>query len=372
MKRITLLPVPVLMFAVLASGVRPALAQVAPACGASVCITPAPGPYFGDFATALGRTPEQLQQDLITKVDGLFQASNVGPFLKDFQNAQSFSTKGLGVDYASEATLVEAGATLSFASNIDKAYKSSGSYSDPPVSGGGGNFSFMGGVGLGLLGIDPVMVFGNWFKGSASLGQLEGSYHNWGLHAQIRLFGPSRKSSAVKFLVRWGGIAITSGADYSRLSLSTSKQVRSTINIASAIPGGLSQQVDFKSDVSGTLRFTLEQTTWSIPLEITTSLRLLSLVTVYGGIGMDWQLGGGSDMHIHMENAEVRDKASDTLLGTVSVKARGHASPSPARLREIVGVQLGLFDVVRFFMQVNVSSSSPMLASLAGGLRLAY
>jgi len=218
-----------------------------------------------------------------------------------------------------------------------------------------------------------VMVFGNWFKGSASLGQLEGSYHNWGLHAQIRLFGPSRKSSAVKFLVRWGGIAITSGADYSRLTVSARRGVNSTINLPSSIPGNVGASLAV-SDVSGTLAFTLEQTTWSVPLEITTSLRLLSLVTVYGGIGMDWQLGGGSDMNVIMENASLTNRSTKPplRLGSVTIHAQGHQKPSPARLREIVGVQLGLFDVVRFFMQVNVSSSSPMLASLAGGLRLAY
>jgi hypothetical protein len=46
-------------------------------------------------------------------------------------------------------------------------------------------------------------------------------------------------------------------------------------------------------------------------------------------------------------------------------------NPSPARLREIVGVQLGILDMIRFFVQVNMTASSPMLASVAGGLRLA-
>jgi hypothetical protein len=35
-----------------------------------------------------------------------------------------------------------------------------------------------------------------------------------------------------------------------------------------------------------------------------------------------------------------------------------------------VGVQIGIFDVVRLFVQVNSTMSSPMLASVAAGLRL--
>lgn len=365
MKRITL--VSALAFATLAPWARSAHAQV---CSANnfVCITPNQA-NLDAFALGLGMPSDQLTQQLLSQVDGLFQASNVSSFLKGFQNAQNFSTKGLGVDYASEATLAEVGATFSFASNLDKAYKPSGSYTDPPLAGGGLNFSLMGGVGLGLIGLDPVMIFGNWFKGSASLGQLDGDYSNWGLHGQLRLLGPSRSASATKLLVRWGGIAITSGADYSRLTLSTHKQIKSTISIPSSLVAGGSEPVALASDVNGNLNFTLSQTTWSVPIEVTTSLRLLSLVTVYGGFGMDFQLGGGSDMNIAMDNASVTSKG--TSLGTVSVHAAGHASPSTARLREIVGVQLSFLDLVRFFTQVNVTGDSPVLTSIALGLRLA-
>jgi hypothetical protein len=353
MKRLTLSIV--FVFATLVPCVRSAYAQ----------ITIAPGPDADAFAAGLGMSTDQLVQQLTTQVNGLFQTANVNGFLKDFQNAQSFSSKGLGVDYASEATLVEAGATLSFASNVDKAYKPSGSYTDPPISGGGANFSLMGGVGLGLIGLDPLMVFGNWFKGSASLGQLDGSYQNWGLHGQLRLLGPSRKMSAVGMLVRWGGIAITSGADYSHLSLSAKKPITSTMSVVPGAPVTVTS--------TGDLTFSVDQTTWSVPLEVTTSLRLLAMVTVYGGFGLDWQLGGGSNLKIGM-NANLAGKyngATYNNLGTATISATGKVDPSPARLREIVGVQLGILDTIRLFLQVNVTGGSPMLTSVAGGLRLA-
>lgn len=346
--------------------VRPALAQTSG-------ITITPGSDAAAFAQGIGTTPDELVRQITAQVDGLFQVANISSFLRDFQNAQSFASKGLGVDYASEATLAEVGATVSFGSNIDKAYKPSGSYSDPPIKGVGSNISLMAGVGGGLFGFDPLMIFGNWFKKGASLGQLDGDYHNWGLHAQFRLFGPSRKLSAAKMLVRWGGIAITSGVDYSHIALTARSSLSSRFNLpaAAAIPGGAPITITN----AGTLAFTLEQTTWTVPLEVTTSLRLLSLVTVYGGIGLDWQLGGGSDMKLDMRGATLRGQVGTTSyndLGTVDVWATGHVKPSAARVREIVGVQLGILDLIRFFVQVNVTSSSPMLASVAGGLRLAY
>jgi hypothetical protein len=358
MKRIILAAA--VLFVPLALAARPAHAQV----------TITPGADADAFAASIGMNTADLVNLITSQVDGLFQVTNVNSFLRDFQNAQSFSSKGLGVDYASEATLVEAGATFSLASNVDKAYKPSGSYTDPPISGGGANFSLMGGVGLGPFGLDPVMIFGNWFKGSASLGQLDGNYQNWGMHAQLRLLGPSRSSSATKFLVRWGGIAITSGVDYAHVELSSKRTISSTFNVAQGAPVTVTS--------AGNLTFTLDQTTWSVPLEVTTSLRLLSLITVYGGLGLDWQLGGGCDLHILMTQASLSGKvqtaagtATYNNLGTATVQADAHVSPSAARMREIFGVQLSIMDVIRLFAQVNTTASSPMLTSLAVGLRLA-
>jgi hypothetical protein len=329
-----------------------------------------PSPAAGDFAGALGTTPGQLTDEILNQVNTFFQNPNVNAFLHGFQNAQAFSAKSLGVDYASETTRVEVGGTFSFASNVDQAYKPSGSPTDPPISGGGANFSLMAGLGGRLVGLDPVMIFANWFKWDGiKLGDLEGSYHNWGVHGQVRLFGPSSKSSATKLLIRWGGIAITSGADYSRMTLSARKRIAPSFNLgtyAAGVPATVSAQ--------GDLVFSLQQTTWSVPLEVTTSLRLLSLLTIYGGIGIDFQLGGGSDLVLGMENASVSGTAQGTTtpLGTASITVSQHVSPSPARLREILGLQVGLFDVVRIFLQVNASGSSPMLASLAAGLRVGY
>jgi hypothetical protein len=359
MKRLTLAAT--LLFTSLISG--SAHAQQQCSANGSVCITP--GPDAAAFLGAAGVTVDQL----VNQVDSLFQTANIPSFLHDFQNAQSFSSKGLGVDYASEATLVEAGATLSLASNVDKAYRPSGSYTDPPISGGGANFSLMGGVGLGLIGLDPVMIFGNWFKGSSTLGQLSGNYQNWGLHGQLRLLGPSRSFSATKMLVRWGGVAITSGVDYAHVELNNSQSISSTFAVAQGAPVTVTS--------SGDLHFTLDQTTYSIPIEVTTSLRLLSLITLYGGLGLDWQLGGGSNMKIGM-NANLAGKytaAGQTMaynnLGTATINATGHVSPSPARMREIFGVQLSILGLIRVFAQVNTTASSPMLTSLAMGLRLA-
>lgn len=326
-----------------------------------------PGPDAIRFANLQGTSVDQLTAELNSHVSQLFQLVNVRSFLQDFQNAQSFSGKGLGVDYASEATLLEAGATLSLASNLDKAYVPSGSYSDPPIRGGGTNFSLMGGVGLGLFGYDPVMVFGNWFKGNASLGALDGNYQNWGLHLQMRFLGPGRGLSVTKFLLRWGGIAVTTGVDYSRMSLHYQRSIASKFYLKQNVP------VTVRSDVNGQMAFDLEQHTWGIPLEITTSLRLLTILTLYGGVGFDLQPGGGTNMNIDMTARLSGNLNGETFpdLGSASIRVSEAAQPSSVRMREILGVQLN-FLLLRLFAQLNLTGGSPMLASVALGARLAY
>jgi hypothetical protein len=96
-------------------------------------------------------------------------------------------------------------------------------------------------------------------------------------------------------------------------------------------------------------------------------------VTIYGGLGLDWQLGGGSNLHILMSGASLSGKVQGVTynnLGTAEIKADGSVSPSTARMREIFGVQLGILDVIRIFAQVNTTASSPLLTSLAMGLRV--
>jgi hypothetical protein len=326
-----------------------------------------PGPDATRFASALGSSVDQLTTELHSHVNQLFQVVNVHSFLQDFQNAQSFSGKGLGVDYASEATLVEAGATMSLASNLDKAYEPSGSYTDPPIRGGGSNFSLMAGMGMGLFGYESLMIFGNWFKGSASIGALDGTYQNWGLHAQMRFLGPGRGLSATKFLFRWGGIAVTTGVDYSRMTLHYQRPIESKFYLGQGVP------VTVHSDVNSQMAFDLDQRTWGIPLEVTTSLRLLTILTLYGGLGFDLQPGGGANLNIDMKARLGGNLNGETYtdLGTATIKVKERAVPSSVRMREILGVQLN-FLLLRIFAQLNLTGGSPMLASVALGARLAY
>ena len=338
----------------------------------SVDFTLSPGSQAA-LTAATGMSQPDLERLIKGKLDELFQVTNAGRFLQNFGDAQSFTSKGMGVDYASEATYFEVGGATSFALGMDRTYQP-GNTNGFPIQGVGLNASVMGGVSLGFLGI-PVMVFGNGMHvPTQRYGDMSGSLDNWGVHAQLRLFGPSRGMSGLKMLVRWGGIAVTTGFDYSHMHLGLTHDVLSNFNI----PNGVS--VDVTGSATGQARFNVDMTTKSIPLELTTSLRLLTLLTVYGGMGFDFQLGGGSAVDLALDasmlghipaNPLTGGQASNPDLGTAQIHAVANVDPSAAKIRGILGLQVNLF-MVRLFTQVNIANTTPTMASLAAGVRVAY
>jgi hypothetical protein len=123
--------------------------------------------------------------------------------------------------------------------------------------------------------------------------------------------------------------------------------------------------------------FTLDMRMLNIPLEVTTSLRLLYALSIYGGFGLDWQVGGGSDLLVDLNGTmtgvvQQQGGAPMTLdIGTAAVDATEGVGSSKGRLRWLAGVQVNLF-VLKIFAQLNLAAQDPVLASVALGARVAY
>ncbi len=351
----------------------PALANTL--CGQPICFTFSPEAQ--QFFSTVGLTQAQVEDRLNLELGRFFQTTDTAGFVRRFGDSQSFTSKGMGVDYASEATLIEVGAAASVAMGIDRTYQpsNSGSGAGFPISGVGLNASLMAGVSLEPLGV-PLMLFGNWMRvPERSYGQLTGKLDNWGVHAQLRLFGPSRDMSALNLVARWGGIAITTGLDYSHMNLRAGQKFATgKINFSDlATVPNTAATIDVSGAVDGKAGLELDMLTKSIPLEVTTSLRLFTLLTLYGGVGVDWQLAGGSRLDVKISEAQIRGtvNGSPSNLGTAEVEAQASTSPSSAKLRGILGAQVNLF-LLRLFVQLNAANTDPMMASLAVGARVAY
>jgi hypothetical protein len=174
--------------------------------------------------------------------------------------------------------------------------------------------------------------------------------------------------------VQWGGLDITSGFERANLGLTLKQGFRRNIPVGTGGAQGGSPVIDLNT--LGT--FSMHARTLSIPLEVTTNFRLLYLLSVYGGAGFDWQLGGGSDMTVNLNGTMVGvtpaaggQPSMRVDVGTAAITATESVEPSAGRLRWLLGAQVNVL-IVRLFVQLNLATQDPVLASVAMGLRLAF
>jgi len=346
--------------AVLLLASAPAAAQT-PMPRVEVHIDPGAGQQF---ATQAGFDLASLNGQVQTELDRLFQVYRLHDYVKAFGDAQGFTTRGLGVDYGSNVRYLEVGVSLSTALNGNRALLDADTRTQP-IAGVSGNLTLMAGVNLGAAGL-PVTIFGNYFKSHGSYHEFDAHLENLGVHVQVKLLG-SRDEGPLSLLVRWGGIDITTGIDRSHMTLQLVRDFDRAIPVSG---GGVSGEVDLAS--RGTFR--LDMRTTSIPLEVTTNLRFLYLLSLYGGGGFDWQLGGGSELTANLDGT-LTGKApqagvSAVDLGTMRVNVTQDASPSGGRIRGIVGLQANVF-LLKIFAQLNVAPD-PFLANFGFGARFVW
>ena len=342
---------------------RPALLSlvlVSPLVGASIARADEPvanavvtlTPDGQAFATRAGVTPQQLQDQITSRVEDAYQTNNVAGFLRSFTNATSFSNRGLGVDYASASDDFMIG----FAGNVAVSSPDVINQSDHPTGGGAANFGIMIGGNLKGMGLPRVSLFANGFYESAATDKLAGDLTSAGAHVQYRLVQPESDGGAAVAL-RWIGIDLTTGLEYTRWTLG----VKDTIKDSYVVGAGSMQQT---LSMSSTGTFDLTSNALTIPLEATTGFRILELLSVYVGGGIDFTAGKTS-IDANLDGAV---KATDvTDVGNVKITASGSNTGSPAAFRALAGVQVNLWRL-KVFAQGNLSQNST--ASVSFGLRL--
>jgi hypothetical protein len=346
------------VMAVLVAGAGGARAQTPPV---TVRIDPGPG---REFAAQAGIDLGAIEGQVQTELEHLFQTFRLKDYVRSFGDAQGFTTRGLGVDYGSNVRYLEIGVAASAALNGNSAVVE-GDTRTQPIAGVSGNLTVMAGLNLGAFGV-PVTLFANYFKSSGAYREFDARLDNFGVHAQLKLFG-SRDESIWSLLVRWGGLDITTGFDHSHMVLQLARDFDRNIPIGDG--QSVSGEVDLQS--RGNLR--LDMRTSSIPLEVTTNIRFLYVLSAYLGGGFDWQVGGGSDLTVNLDGkltGRVPSANATADLGTMTVAVHESASPSAGRVRGIVGLQANVF-LLKVFAQLNVAPS-PFLSSIGFGARLVW
>jgi hypothetical protein len=307
----------------------------------------------GDMLAAqLGITPPELAMQMQGAINEAYGANNVDGFLRSFADATAFSMRGLGIDYASDPSSIVVGVGANFA----VAASDQVTARDRPTAGLGANLAFMGGYNLASQGAPRWTLFGNGFYRKGSTTSLRGGILSAAAHVQYRFTNPQPDDRTTTKVLRWTGIDITAGLEFTRWSLGVADDIATELHIGG--PGGNARII---LDSTGT--FDLHSTATTVPLELSTGVRIALLVSMYIGVAADLTIGSGRltadlDGTIYASDGRV--------IGTSAIAGGGDASASVFAPRMLAGAQLNLWKL-KLYTQVNASTTPA--ASLGFGIR---
>lgn len=282
-----------------------------------------------------------------TRVGGAIQdqlnLADPDSYLGHFANAAVTATKGMGVDYASNPEKFSVGGTLGTAvSGVPP------SFVRGPDSLPEGGYAFMaslyGGVNLGVLTagdkgpLEHVLLYVNGLGFSPpSTREFRASMFNLGAHAQVKLGGPVSLKA-----FEWGGVDLTGGYEQSFYRLQLSKGLPITQDVSG-------------SSVTWTAEgnFELSATSSTIPLEVSSNLRL-TLLTAYLGFGYDLVPGATAVGTASLGGpVSASDGGRTEDLGSASVALAAHGLADPNQARVFVGAQANIL-VLKVFGHLNL------------------
>ena len=307
-------------------------------------------PEGQQLAQQLGYSAADLAAEIRSRIDDAYAIANVDDFLKAFADATSFSARGLGVDYAS----IPRGVIAGVAANVAAAGEDNVRSEELPTAGLAANIAVLLGMNLAEWNHPRWTVFANGFYRTASAERLDGTITSIGAHLQYTVIPPA-PNDVTGAILRWTGVNVTGGLEYTRWSLgSGNEELRTDFGVAN---GGAVVVLDSVG------RFDLSANAVTVPVEVATGMRVAMIATVYVGAGLDFTVGG-SDIDASL--AGTMTTTDGRNVGTASILASGDEGATPVTARVLAGVQLNLWKL-KLFAQLNASQTPA--ASVGFGLK---
>lgn len=301
--------------------------------------------------------------------------------MEGMANSSVMAGKGIGSDYASNMEVFLIGAGVGLGADLEK-----DSNTDSDISG---------------VGIAPGLVIGTnlgWLDTSRILG-LDTNRLNVYLnfmsysHEQTIDDDPAKKSSAEidmtsmgvhfrydwikgrgnKFL-GWGGVKVHFGYEYNKTDLTFNANINESVTETDSNGNVINGTIDGKPQA------TILVNTHSIPIEISTDVQLLYILSLYGGLGMDYSFGQAEgDGSLNADESPItctNAAGGQACSGGATVRVQPEANidatgkVNPLNFRGFAGLQVNL-PYVRIFGQVDKSLGSDLIGATAG-VRFVY
>lgn len=316
-----------------------------------------------------GSVPDAFKAEVDTLFDGMEDTINSGlpdadptTYLSGIAGSSVISGLGVGTDFGSSFKMFMVSGSVG--AGFDLGGKSSASGGIQTIGGLGAQV----GIGLGVAGsafgkggpITRFKFFGHYFKYSGSFEVANIGVSAFGLHAQYKLV--PEKSFAMKAL-KWGGVDLTSGFRYMSMDFLLTQSFTISQDQTLTMPGNPVVTAAY----NGVAELGADVNIYSIPIQISSSARLLYLFNFYGGLGADISFGSAKGIAEAPGGVTVTDSSGS--LGTITADAGldlgANASPKALTFHSFGGVQLEL-GVLALYLQGNKSLSNDAIGFAAG------
>lgn len=197
---------------------------------------------------------------------------------------------------------------------------------------------------LGPIQLNRLSVFVNYNSYDYDKDNINLEMKSLGIHFRYKLI-PSKDIVKWKML-HWGGLYLTTGFEQSTLGLSLSENFNEQIS-GSGYSGSFN--ADAKLDVDVDVK--------SIPIEISTNIQLLYLLTIYGGLGLDYNLGDSkANAYLSNSNISVNVSGGSAYTGRAILDLGDKGKPGSFGQRAFVGFQLNIW-ALKAYAQLSKSFS---------------
>ena len=357
--------------------------------------------YFPQLASQVNGTQiealmnQAINQELPTFKDlvneRLLPLQDTSAFLSAMANSGAAASKSMPVDYATDPTLF----SLSVATGVSEHglslddFKNYNLDTTKPLPGQGAGITVSALLGLNLRAFDPprwdyfdfsrLSLFVNFFAIDLEQPQnanFDVNFKTFGLHGQYQLFDSHALASSG--LLRWGGLAVTTGFDYTSMSVLYNTSIpSSTTTTQTSTIANSNQTLPITLSYTGAAKLGADINIFSIPFEVTTHVQLAYILSIYVGGGFDLNFGSASlagnasaPIVIQATNPQNPENTSDAITiasPDATLNMSGNSSVTVGDFRGYAGLQINLL-AAAIFVQANADSTSTYGAN--AGFRL--
>lgn len=295
----------------------------------------------GGSVSTPGTPCYQMDQAIKGEINGDIPRVSIDKYGSGVANTTALSMKGQGSDYAENFTYFIFKPSLGFAvdGDIDKPESASG-------FGVGGALTV--GLNLDMLPFDKIGsiemknldIFLSFMNYDLDQTQddtaFNGELSSFGVFARYRFM--EGKDIFPGYMLEWGGVHLHTGLQRNTMGLKLTQSFKDQTVTA----GGETATFGNSSAV-----FNIDSSVTSIPIEISTYLRMLYVFTLYTGAGFDYNMGS-TDIDLTASGSV----ASTGYSADINANEGGSGKPEATNFRGFLGLQFNV-PLVRLYVHVN-------------------